>query len=455
MTLGMKALASQASHPRRIGGDVSTTHALRCGPSLLPLAAGLLLASCGGGSDLTAPASPALRIITTTTGAPADPNGYRDVLDQLRRDSLGMNDTLDIASLDAGTHTLFLDDVATGCQVADSNPRTARTRTGGTTVVTFSVTCQAAGGGGGGGGGGSNPTGTVTVSAATSGDSIDADGYSVSISPPGATQAIAANGSVSLPNVPQGTVAVILGGVASNCTVASGPSRTVQVTAGGTTAVRFDVTCVGPGHTPAVQSLPPTAITATTFRINGQVNAHGIPTTAKFEWGWTSSSITSTCAIPGQLSDTTYRPVSCDFSNLIPDTTVVYRLVADNAKGRGAGAYLTASTTKGTAPVITSITGPTSAPSTNGSKVTLTVAFHDAEGDVARLHLGVSPGTGFDGPENHFHQMTGSFPIFITHTCTPAAGQTKCPAQSVVITVSISDNGENQSATVTRTLNWE
>lgn len=86
--------------------------------------------------------------------------------------------------------------------------------------------------------------GTLQVDTSTTGDDIDPDGYSVSVT--GQTsQAVGVNGSVSFPNLTPGNYQVQLTGVAANCTVAGSNPRTVAVPGGGTATTTFTVTCEG------------------------------------------------------------------------------------------------------------------------------------------------------------------------------------------------------------------
>lgn len=87
-------------------------------------------------------------------------------------------------------------------------------------------------------------TGTLQVTAATSGDDLDPDGYTVAVS--GQTsQNVGANGSVSFPNLAPADYQVELSGVADNCTVGGDNPRTVTVSANTTTTTTFSVTCEG------------------------------------------------------------------------------------------------------------------------------------------------------------------------------------------------------------------
>jgi hypothetical protein len=86
-------------------------------------------------------------------------------------------------------------------------------------------------------------SGSVQVSAVTTGADPDADGYSVVIDG-GSTRSLGANGSITLDGVPPGTRQVRLDGVATNCTTGDGVTRQVAVTAEQTTTVAFAISCV-------------------------------------------------------------------------------------------------------------------------------------------------------------------------------------------------------------------
>ena len=92
---------------------------------------------------------------------------------------------------------------------------------------------------------GSDPqtTGSLGVSAATTGSDIDADGYTVTIDA-GSSLAIDANGSVTFSNLSPGDHALLLSDVAANCTIAGDNPRTVVVSAGSTASTTFEVACV-------------------------------------------------------------------------------------------------------------------------------------------------------------------------------------------------------------------
>ena len=85
--------------------------------------------------------------------------------------------------------------------------------------------------------------GSLTVSAATTGEDVDTDGYSVTVD--GSSRGtIGANGSTTVANLPAGTYDVAIGGVAENCADGTTTSQSVDVVAGETATASFAVTCV-------------------------------------------------------------------------------------------------------------------------------------------------------------------------------------------------------------------
>jgi PKD repeat protein len=88
----------------------------------------------------------------------------------------------------------------------------------------------------------------VAVTTSTSGASPDADGYTVTLDG-GASQSIAINQTVTFTDVSVGSHTAVLSGIAANCTVTGGTSRTVNVTAGNTATASFSVSCPTPPPT--------------------------------------------------------------------------------------------------------------------------------------------------------------------------------------------------------------
>src|SRR5207302_2563567 len=88
------------------------------------------------------------------------------------------------------------------------------------------------------------------VTTSTTGASPDVDGYSVAVDN-GTSQHIDPNNStgVTFTDLPVGSHTAVLSGVAANCTVTGGNSKTVNVTAGNTAIAAFDISCPTPPPT--------------------------------------------------------------------------------------------------------------------------------------------------------------------------------------------------------------
>src|SRR5207245_861474 len=100
-------------------------------------------------------------------------------------------------------------------------------------------------------------TGSITVTTSTTGLDLDLNGYTVTVDDT-IYQSIPTNSNgVTFSGLSAGNHPVVLSGVASNCSVTGGNSRTASVTAGQTDSIAFSVTCT---------AIPPTTgdLTVTT-----------------------------------------------------------------------------------------------------------------------------------------------------------------------------------------------
>ena len=245
-----------------------------------------------------------LTVSASTSGSSLDPDGYTVAVDGGAGQALAINGSVTFTSLSAGNHSVQLSGVAANCTVSGSNPRTVSVPSGGTATTTFTVSCV-------------TPPGNLTVSARTSGSSLDPDGYTVTVDG-GSPQALAINGSVSYTNLSAGNHTVAISGVASNCTVSGGTSRTVSVPSGGTGTTTFTVSCVTPPGNLTVSastsgsSLDPDGYTVTVdggspqaLAINGSVSytnlSAGNHTVA-------ISGVASNCTVSGGTSRTVSVP---------------------------------------------------------------------------------------------------------------------------------------------------
>jgi len=125
--------------------------------------------------------------------------------------------------------------VPSNCSITNgSASRPATVPSGGTITVPYTVNCT-------------TPPGNLTVTTSTTGTSLDPDGYTVAVDG-GTPQAIATNNStgITFTGLAATNHTVVLGGVAANCTVSGGPSKTVTVPSGGTQTLGYAVTCTTP-----------------------------------------------------------------------------------------------------------------------------------------------------------------------------------------------------------------
>ncbi len=215
---------------------VSTDH---FSAAFLGLATVLIL-GCGDTSGPTTrgPTTGAIRAVVVTTGDPIDrdPDGYTLSIDGGPDQVIAIDGAVTIADLPAGPHLVRLSGVATNCLVDGTNPRSvdvvASPRGAPPVTVSFVVSCVAT-------------TGTIRITAATSGPDPDPDGYFVILAgiPRGS---VPSNGTQDF-EIRSGPVRLELTGMAVNCVVDGANPRTVDVSRGTIVEVAFTVQCVAAG----------------------------------------------------------------------------------------------------------------------------------------------------------------------------------------------------------------
>jgi WD40-like Beta Propeller Repeat len=193
---------------------------------------------------ITAPTG-SLHVTVTTSGASLDPDGYAVCIDSASDGqggtscayagplAVGVNGG-GAVTVDTGAHAVLLMGVAGNCAVAGENPRTVYSVRGGSTTTSFAVACSQL---------------ALHVTTATTGISLDPDGYSLCVDPDyyygcTSTVAIGVNDADTL-SLSSGTHVLDLEGVASNCTVAGDNPRGVD--AGAAVDVSFVISCVAAG----------------------------------------------------------------------------------------------------------------------------------------------------------------------------------------------------------------
>jgi len=173
--------------------------------------------------------------VTVTTSGSNTPSGYTVIVDGSSSQSVGANAVATFLGLPSGSHTVLLSGVPANCSVSGDNPRTVSLIAGLVAATTFSVSCTAP----------PPQTGNLTVNTSTTGSNLDPDGYTATVDG-GASQSVGTNGSVTFPGLSAGSHSVALSGVAANCSVSGGNTRTVSVPAGGTVSTSFSVSCTAP-----------------------------------------------------------------------------------------------------------------------------------------------------------------------------------------------------------------
>ena len=226
----------------------------------------------------TPQASPgAIQVNTTTTGSDVDPDGYLATLDGAGPGvAVAATGSVTFPSVAAGNHTVALSGLASNCSVAGETSIATTVASGATSQVSFTVNCLPI----------PPTTGVLQVVTATNGPDQDADGYRFRVDG-GRAQSIEANAQVDLANTPAGSHTVALSGVASNCSVADGASKTVSVTGGQTADAAFSITCTALGPSASQSTVVAasktlaagsgsSAITVTVRNANGALLA-GVP----------------------------------------------------------------------------------------------------------------------------------------------------------------------------------
>ena len=190
------------------------------------------------GFEVTCGATAALRVVTTSEGTPADPDGYQLVLPGRGTRPIGANETITIAGLPPGVLTLELTDLAATCTVPDGSTRRATLAARDTAQVRFAVHCAPP------------PPAYGTIQVFVSTQVINTptpSGYTITLE--GTTSRnVGANDAVSFERLTAGWHSVGLSGAPAYCAVGGffpGPNPvSVKVTGGSVSTVSFGVLCL-------------------------------------------------------------------------------------------------------------------------------------------------------------------------------------------------------------------
>ena len=174
----------------------------------------------------------AIRVTTLTSGE-VDLDGYVMTVGPVVQHRVPANGTTRLTGIGEGQYAIALSDIAPNCTASPSNPATVDVTAAQTAGISLAFTCT-------------QVTGSVRVVTTTAGVMIPT-GYHVVLNGVGEWLPVGVNDTLVIPRLLEGDDVVRLEGVASNCTVDGGVSRTVRITIGGTTDVAFSVTCVAAG----------------------------------------------------------------------------------------------------------------------------------------------------------------------------------------------------------------
>lgn len=202
-------------------------------PNTRPLSAALAIWACGACTP-GAPSSPddttgSILIEVSSSGVEV-PAGYQVVVDGGQALGVSSNGDVTVQGIPPGTRTVELVSVPPNCAVDGPNPRETIVAEGGTSEVSFMVSCEAV------------PRGNLSVTTTSSGADLDPDGYSVSVDG-GVTRAIGLDDTVTFRDLSVGDHQVELTDLAPNCAVQGENPRSVPVADGQTTPTTFAVVC--------------------------------------------------------------------------------------------------------------------------------------------------------------------------------------------------------------------
>jgi hypothetical protein len=176
-----------------------------------------------------------IQVTTVSAGAPADPDGYRILLDGAETQPIGTGATVTIPGVAPGTHSIGLGGLAASCAVVDGdNPRDVIVAAGATATVAIAVDCSPLAP--------SPASGSISVTIETSGAGQDPDGYAVTLDG-GSGLPIGADGTLALSDLAPGAHAVGLTGISANCRLDGDNPRAVSVASGTVASVAFSITC--------------------------------------------------------------------------------------------------------------------------------------------------------------------------------------------------------------------
>ena len=176
-----------------------------------------------------------IMVMARTTGLDYDSNGYAVRIGTHPPERVGATGSLIRGRLTPGAYTVEVSDLAENCRHEGEASRTVEVSFRTLTSVTFSFVCVAT-------------TGIVEVSATTSGEDHDPDGYVAQLGSSPTVSFMPLTPVARFHQVPAGTHSAALSGLAPNCRVVDQNPKSIQVTAGGlirdTVRTSFEVSCL-------------------------------------------------------------------------------------------------------------------------------------------------------------------------------------------------------------------
>ena len=199
-----------------------------------PLRRALLFAMVCAGCNPDGPGTSDVQITVTTLGAAEDqdPDGYLLVGDGGDSDtySLPIQGIVTIPAVTRGSHVFLIQGLAVNCSIVGGNSIAIEVGgNGSVTAVSVSVSCVP-------------KTGSIAITAVTSGSDLDPDGYTVGVGSLAST-VLSPNATRVISGVREGQHLVTITGLSFNCAVSGPSTRPVIVTFGATAEVSFTIVC--------------------------------------------------------------------------------------------------------------------------------------------------------------------------------------------------------------------
>jgi Tol biopolymer transport system component len=176
------------------------------------------------------PRTGTIHVSVTSSGDTPDPDGYIVRLDGgVQEQRIPINGTLSLDRVARGTHIVELLDASSHCSMAEARARSVTVVAGGSSELSFVLTCVAS-------------TGGIQLITKTNGRSLHQDGYAVSLDG-GASISMKPNEVYLFGGLAPGVHQVSLSGLPTDCSMDGANPENVSVMPGYTTTFTVTVTC--------------------------------------------------------------------------------------------------------------------------------------------------------------------------------------------------------------------